>query len=63
LVHCFERVVVMLVVVAVVVEEFFLLMHCGGFGGLVGGRGLHGCWMLGRVRDLTAFYLLMIVYA
>jgi hypothetical protein len=46
LVHCFERVVVMLVVVAVVVEEFFLLMHCGGFGGLVGGAGYMavGCW-------------------
>jgi hypothetical protein len=46
-----------------VVEEFFLMMHCGGFGGLVGAGGLHGGYMVKVVLSLAAFYLLMIVCA
>jgi hypothetical protein len=51
-------------VVVVVEEEFlFLLMHCDGFGGLVGGGGLHCRYMVKIVLSLVAFYLLVIVYA
>jgi hypothetical protein len=41
----------------------FLLMHCDGFGGLVGGGGLHCRYMVKIVLSLVAFYLLVIVYA
>jgi hypothetical protein len=60
--HGFEGVVLVMLAVAVV-DEFFLLMHCGGFGGLVGGGGLHGDYILRMVLSLIAFDLLMIVFA